>query len=374
VLRRAEGGEELPDIGPAGETAGRLLRRAQPATRGPSRFRKPTDDTPQVGGMRRAMAFQTKGLRKRGDISARSPAQMICLWTTAVTFPRSRRRAQRSAPRDRWNQDLAEGELWWSPTIRAAIVRRYAVARCPGCRQRRARQERAEQEKADFERLSRDEARRRADEQADRDRLQREKLEQERASREAAQRLAELEAARLRQQRAEHDRLASEETNQKAQKQNEQRVNTEASIVLISPPDDASKNKSSFPPISGGALVVAIKRELRRIGCYTGSLDDNWNTTDTRASVQRFMKYANLQPRLDEPTESFLNALRTKLDRVCPPGCGDHPAGKDGNCVADTRAQRPNKPAAASSRPNHITPAPKVHGKCFSFEGRQFCE
>jgi uncharacterized caspase-like protein len=65
-----------------------------------------------------------------------------------------------------------------------------------------------------------------------------------------------------------------------------------------------------------------LQTELRRLGCYTGSIDGNWNETSQRA-LTLFNKSAGTT--LDVKTASFdtLDVLQHRSERVCPLVC-DH--------------------------------------------------
>jgi hypothetical protein len=89
------------------------------------------------------------------------------------------------------------------------------------------------------------------------------------------------------------------------------------------------------PAVSRAALIADIKKELKRVGCYAGRIDDNWATRETKSSVGKFVKYAKLSTSAD-PSEDFLNAIRGKADRVCPVECGSREIERDGRCIAKT--------------------------------------
>jgi hypothetical protein len=60
-------------------------------------------------------------------------------WRTRAESEAARAEARRVV--ERWNQELAAGrDVWWSPTIRAAIVADmpWLDVHCPGCRTSRA--------------------------------------------------------------------------------------------------------------------------------------------------------------------------------------------------------------------------------------------
>jgi hypothetical protein len=196
---------------------------------------------------------------------------------------------------------------------------RIATLEAEHATQELARRESREQ----TERLDRE---RPAREQAARD-----KVEQEAAAREAAGRLAKIEEdrslrERTEQEKAERNRVTRDEA---------ERTKVEVPMAMLTLPPDPPKSASSLVPgLSGSALILEIKRELKRIGCYTGRIDDKWITADTRASVQKFIRRASFASLTDEPTERFLDAVRAKSDRVCPLECGAREVARDGQCVA----------------------------------------
>jgi hypothetical protein len=93
----------------------------------------------------------------------------------------------------------------------------------------------------------------------------------------------------------------------------------------------------SSTALSGGALVEAIKTELKRIGCYAGPIDDNWTARQTDLTLKKFAKASGSQAP-DKPTTDFLVLLRSRSGRVCPLECGKREVEKDGQCAAKTCA------------------------------------
>jgi hypothetical protein len=64
---------------------------------------------------------------------------MLAKWRTNAEAEACRAEARRVV--ERWNEELAAGrDLWWSPTIRAAIVggTPWLDVHCPGCQTSRA--------------------------------------------------------------------------------------------------------------------------------------------------------------------------------------------------------------------------------------------
>jgi uncharacterized caspase-like protein len=177
--------------------------------------------------------------------------------------------------------------------------------------------ERATQELA--QRGSREQAERLDRERRVREQAERGKAEQEGAARQAAE-------ARISLEKSERDRIARDEA---------ERAKVEVPTAMLTLPPDPPKALS--PPVpgpSGVALVAEIKKELKRVGCYTGRIDDKWTTADTKASVQKFILHASFTSSTVEPTENFLDAVRAKSDRVCPLECGAREVARNGRCVA----------------------------------------
>jgi uncharacterized caspase-like protein len=126
-------------------------------------------------------------------------------------------------------------------------------------------------------------------------------------------------------------------------------------------------------------IARSLQLELRRVGCFDGAIDGEFSAA-TRAALRNFVKLAALRLP-DDPSLDAVKAVRSFDKRVCPLVCqageradGERcvrigcPSGqvlKDGACVAE-RASSPARPAAA----------PKGAGaaKCFTFQGRQYCE
>jgi uncharacterized caspase-like protein len=180
-------------------------------------------------------------------------------------------------------------------------------------------------ERAERERAQREQA---AKLEADRQRLAEEQAARDKIQREAAAR-ADAERARLAREQAEREQQAKfEEERQRLTREQAARVevavDTPANIqtAMVTPPaGSAPVPSATVAALSGGALVREIKKELKRVGCYSGILDEIWATADTKLSVQQFVKYARLTTAPVEPLPELLDVLRGRSERVCPPVC-----------------------------------------------------
>ena len=156
--------------------------------------------------------------------------------------------------------------------------------------------------------------------------------------------------------------------------------------------EERLRSLSARPPADKPAPEVQVDRreiarslqlELKRVGCFDGRVDGEFGPS-TRAALRNFAKLATLSLPDNEPSLDALKAIREFDKRICPLICpaGERaeadrciriacPAGqvlRDGTCVTRSPAERPANAPARS--------APKAASgvKCFTFQGRQFCE
>jgi len=160
-------------------------------------------------------------------------------------------------------------------------------------------------------------------------------------------------------------------------------------------PQVAAVNPDAPPAVSQGQLVVAIKTELKRLGCYFAPIDSNWQAPALRKAIEDFAVRMHRTKVPDAPATEFLEDLKARNGRVCVPDCGPREQESNGRCIAKTCAAtevldrdgncvprgepKPARPAVANSVPRpHRTEPPATgrsgRGGCFSFNGRQFCE
>ena len=160
--------------------------------------------------------------------------------------------------------------------------------------------------------------------QAEREKAERERMIMERAQRERLEAL----------DRAEKDRVEGAAAN------------LPATQVTSLPPTAPVQSPSRRPDVlSAGPLVQLIKKELKRLGCYAGRIDNDWSSSETKSSVTRFVKYAHVSAEPQSPDIDFLNFVRNRPSRVCPLECGTQKIERNGQCVA-----RDKEPAQSSPR------------------------
>jgi uncharacterized caspase-like protein len=125
-----------------------------------------------------------------------------------------------------------------------------------------------------------------------------------------------------------------------------------------------------------------LQTELRRVGCNTGSIGSSWNAA-AQKSLDLFNKNAGTKLDVKVASLNALDAVKAQSGRVCPPIC-KHGFKIDGdNCVKivcdsgmeigdDNTCERvaTKKPVAARDWRR----AGSSGSKCFSFNGRSYCE
>jgi uncharacterized caspase-like protein len=227
-------------------------------------------------------------------------------------------------------------------------------------------------ERIDRERQAREQAAREraARENAERDRHERERLALEQKAQQALQ---EQQGQREQQtlEKAERERLAREKQERENPQQSAATAQPETQIAMLPPPNESALGPA---PPSGGILVQEIKKELKRIGCYGGPVDDRWSTTATRASIQNFVKYARLPSTPSKPDIGLLDAIRGHSGRLCPLECGPRQVEAGGQCVAKTcpagatlgrdgNCDRPKERKKIAARPSDDTGKSKDSGR-----------
>jgi hypothetical protein len=274
--------------------------------------------------------------------------------------------AAAEAERQRLASELAQREA----DLRAQIEREKSSA------------SEVEKDRLQSEALDRDKAKQSAGEQAaaDRDRAAAENAD--RALQSDGDRVLALKAqiALLEQQaaKAKADALAETQKASDAKKAAEPADTKLASAT----PATASAGASVLTP-EQAALVAPIQSELRRLGCYSGNGD--WASPEMQRGVVRYARYAKLASPPDAPNAALLDGLKGQRDRLCPSECSAREVEWGGRCVAKTCgpgeflarngacvARPPAAPRVANARDAAKATAPK--GRCFNFNGNQYCE
>jgi hypothetical protein len=117
-------------------------------------------------------------------------------------------------------------------------------------------------------------------------------------------------------------------------------------------------------------LTRALQVELTRVGCFNGDVNGQFDDA-TKAALQSFMKLTSLNLP-DEVSPDALKAIRGVNKRVCPLQCAADQHADGDRCVANPPPAPKRVETAPARPPSH--PAARGSGRCFSFQGQQFCE
>lgn len=243
-----------------------------------------------------------------------------------------------------------------------------------------AKQKLSEQAKKDIE-----EARRQMAEQARRE------LEEARRQLQIAQQQADdarrqVEEARRQaiadaQSQVEDAKRAAREENQK--------------LAALTPKDTAPPAAPAQVQMDPSDVARLLQAHLKRVGCNPGSADGAWDEGSKKA-LAAFNKNANTQFDIKLASLDALDAVRGKTDRVCPLICAQGQRADGDRCIqiscgsgfflnssgaCEKRAAPVAKPQTAAARrepaaiprrePARAAPS---GGKCFSFNGKSYCE
>ena len=151
---------------------------------------------------------------------------------------------------------------------------------------------------------------------------------------------------------AEAARVAAEKAQQAAQQQaaaaEQKRVASEKAEAGAPAADRSHDTKpdtktaalpdpSAPAPPSPAELAKSVQTELRRVGCFTGSADGEWNKS-SRRSLELFNKSAGTKLDVKLASLDALDAIKSKPARVCPLIC-EYGSKADGDrCVKITCA------------------------------------
>ena len=270
---------------------------------------------------------------------------------------------------------------------------------------RRQAEEQAAQKAADFRKQLEEqsarqtaEAKQKLSEQAKRDLEEARQQIAEQAKKELDDSRRELEKA---QKQAEVARLQVEEARRQAMAEAQAQVDQAkregkeqpAKVAALTPDKPVTPAApAAAPAMDPGDIARLLQAHLKRVGCDPGNSDGNWNDA-SRKALDLFNK--NAQTKFDIKLASLdaLDGVRSRTDRVCPLVCAKGQKAEGDRCVqigcnagyvlnSSGACEKRPEPAPKPKTATHETPAapraapaaPRGGGKCFSFNGRTYCE
>jgi uncharacterized caspase-like protein len=245
-----------------------------------------------------------------------------------------------------------------------------------------ARQKLSDQAKRDLE-----EARQQIAEQA------KKQLDDARRQLEQAQKQAE--AARLQVEEAK--RQAAADAQARVEQARREAKEQEAKVAALTPTQSAAPvAPPASPQIEQADIARLLQAHLRRVGCNPGNADGKWDDA-SRKALELFNKSAQTKFDVKLASLDALDAVRGKTDRVCPLECAKGQKADGDRCVqigcsagfflnssgaCEKRPEPAPKPKTATreapAAPRPVAPAApgtfRGGGKCFSFNGKTYCE
>jgi uncharacterized caspase-like protein len=205
--------------------------------------------------------------------------------------------------------------------------------------------------------------------------------------------LAQLQADAARQQVEEAKRQAIADAQLQVEQSRRAAKEQAEKLAALTPAPSAPSVPASAPApvvqMDPADVARLLQAHLKRVGCNPGATDGSWDD-GSRKALELFNK--NAQTKFDVKLASLdaLDAVRGKTDRVCPLVCAKGQRADGDRCVqigcssgsflnsSGACEKRPEPAPKAQAASQHRQPAaPRATGgggKCFSFNGKSYCE
>jgi len=163
-----------------------------------------------------------------------------------------------------------------------------------------------------------------------------------------------------------------------------------AKVAALTPDQPVPAAPAASPPAMDPADIARLlQAHLKRVGCDPGSSDGKWDDS-SRKALELFNKSAQTKFDIKLASLDALDGVRSKVDRVCPLVCPKGQKADGDRCVqtscgagfflnssgaCEKRPEAAPKPkTVAREAPAATRAAPRGGGKCFTFNGRTYCE
>jgi uncharacterized caspase-like protein len=179
---------------------------------------------------------------------------------------------------------------------------------------------------------------------------------------------------------AEQARIDAEKAKQVAQQQaaDAERKRVEAAVPATPPapatptPEKNVSVASLNPAPSQTDITKSVQSELRRVGCYGGNADGDWDQSSQR-SLSQFNRSAGTKLDVKTVNADTLDAIKQKPSRVCPLVCehgfkadGDHCSKivcAEGSFVNDDNECEKRRGKATVKRDDSDRPSPRTRDR-----------
>jgi hypothetical protein len=145
-------------------------------------------------------------------------------------------------------------------------------------------------------------------------------------------------------------------------------------MAAVTPDQPAAPVAPASPQIDPADIARLLQAHLKRVGCNPTNTEGKWDDGSKKA-LEAFNKNAKTKFDIKLASLDALDAVRAKPDRICPLVC-------DAGYVLSSGGTCEKKPEAASkarnvTRQERAAPSRRGGGgggRCFSFNGRTYCE
>jgi uncharacterized caspase-like protein len=174
----------------------------------------------------------------------------------------------------------------------------------------------------------------------------------------------------------------------KAKRETEEQTKIALAKLPETPPASQPAPDVRIPTIDSADIARLLQAHLKRVGCDPDTLDGKWNET-SRSALERFNINARTHFDVKVASLDALDAVRAKTGRVCPLMCAKGQRVEGDQCIQITcesgqildadgachkRPSPTGKRVARHERRSPGAAAPGGGGKCFTFNGKRFCE
>jgi uncharacterized caspase-like protein len=157
-------------------------------------------------------------------------------------------------------------------------------------------------------------------------------------------------------------------------------------VAVVTPTDVDTRPLAATPVMDTADIARLLQANLKRVGCYDGSADGKWDD-NSRKALMLFNSEAKTKFDIKVASLDALDAVRGRSDRVCPLLCPKGYRSEGDRCVqtgcrsgfvlnatgaCERRAETSSKPKAESI--HSAVPRASSGAKCFSINGKQYCE
>jgi uncharacterized caspase-like protein len=169
-------------------------------------------------------------------------------------------------------------------------------------------------------------------------------------------------------------------------------------VASLTPTETPPPAPPPAPVMDRSDIARLLQAHLKRVGCNPGSADGNWDDS-SRKALDLFNKNAKTSFDIKLASLDALDAVRSKPDRICPLVCARGQRVDGDRCVQIScgsgsflnssgsceKRPEPAPRARTAVRAEPAAPAPRRSsggggggggggGKCFSFNGKSYCE